>query len=92
MINEMDNWQKPPTDLIAANGIDIICDRFEQAFENEEEPRIEDYLNQCEWRLRETLFEELLLVESELLAKRLSETFLSSETRILRLHQLKSPK
>jgi serine/threonine-protein kinase len=46
--------------------IDVLCDAFEDAFRRGENPRIEDYLEQCEGPLRSAVFSELMLVELEL--------------------------
>ncbi|MCE9554341.1 MAG: protein kinase [Planctomycetes bacterium] len=46
--------------------IDVLCDAFEDALRRGEEPRIGDYLEQCEGPLRGTVFAELMQVELEL--------------------------
>lgn len=55
---------------IASDGspeeIDVLCDAFEDAYRRGENPRIEDYLEQCEGPLRSAVFAELMLVELEL--------------------------
>ena len=56
-----------PTPLAAANEIDRICDRFEDAWRLGKKPRIEDFLAQCDEPHRAALLPALLLVELELL-------------------------
>ncbi|WP_425400382.1 protein kinase domain-containing protein [Aeoliella sp.] len=54
-----------PRDLTHADQIDLICDRFEEAWRNGETPLIEDFVKECDEQCREDLLIELLLVDRE---------------------------
>ncbi len=54
-----------------ANRIDMICDAFEQAWREDEMPRIEDYLQKAPGEEQPALLRELIATELEYRRKRL---------------------
>ncbi|MCA9263617.1 MAG: protein kinase [Planctomycetales bacterium] len=60
----MNTEQETPLQPLSVR-IDTVCDRFEAALRNDQEPQIEEYLAGFEHDERIALFQELLLVEAE---------------------------
>src|SRR5690349_19543248 len=61
---------KKSNSVDGAKQIDELCDRFESQWRAGKRPRIEDFLAAAPEELRAPLFEALLPVELELLAKK----------------------
>ncbi len=63
----------PDPELRRARRVDVICDRFEQAWLEGRRPRIEEFLDEVEASMRRSLLRELIAIDVEF-RDRLGET------------------